>query len=125
MKKCNYCAKEIGYNDMYCCEECEAKNNEYYNTRVKYQKLLSAMNIIGTCSIAIGIFLYALHNAVGAGLCALGGFCVGLITILLPTPTDNMISGMKLKKAVFIVRIVGVILLLFGAGALWLLITKI
>ncbi|MBQ9742929.1 MAG: hypothetical protein IJV88_04560 [Ruminococcus sp.] len=125
MKKCNYCAKEIGYNDMYCCEECEIKNNEYYNTRVKYQKLLSAMNIIGTCSIAIGIFLYALHNAVGAGLCTLGGFCVGLITLLLPTPTDNMISGMKLKKAVFIVRIVGVILLLFGAGALWLLITKI
>ncbi len=125
MKKCNYCAKENGYNDMYCCEECENKTNDYYNTRVKFQRLLSAMNIIGTCSIAIGIFLYALHNAVGAGLCAFGGLCVGIITLLLPTPTDNMISSLKLKKAILFVRIVGAVLILFGIAALWLLITKI
>lgn len=125
MKKCGYCAKEISYHDMYCCDDCEKLANEYYHKRVKLQKLLSVANIVGTCSIALGIFLYAMTNFVGALCMTLGGFSVGLITILLPTPTENMVTKHKLKKATKIVRIAGFVFLAFGIASLILLITKI
>lgn len=124
MKKCAYCAKEISYHEMHCSKECEQLCNEYYEKRVKFQKLLSAVNIVGTCSIAIGLFLYALVNVVGASLMAAGGLSVGLITLLLPTPTDNMIEKHKLHKAMKIVRIFGIVLITFGAAALLLAILR-
>lgn len=125
MKKCGYCAKEISYNDMYCCESCEEQSKLYYEKRSKNQKLLSTMNIIGTCAIAFGIFLYALDNFIGALLLAIGGLSVGIITLVLPTPTDNLIEKFKLEKAVRLVRILGIVLLAFGIAATVLTIIKI
>ncbi len=118
MKKCDYCAKEISYDKMYCSDECEKLCNSYYSKRSNLQKLLSTANIIGTCLIAVGIFVYALNNLVGALMMAVGGFCVGLITVLLPTPTDNMIKKNKLHKAIKFTRIMGIVLLCFGAVCL-------
>ncbi|MGN0452597.1 MAG: hypothetical protein ACI4GZ_02220 [Ruminococcus sp.] len=124
MKKCEYCAKEIGYNDMYCSDECEKLAIEYYEKRTKLQKLMSAVNIIGTCFIAVGIFLYAIINFIGAVMMAVGGLSLGIINIVLPTPTDNMINKSKLKKATITVRIIGCVLLLFGICATVLAISK-
>ena len=118
MKKCSYCAKEIGYHEMYCSNECEEKYNSYFTKRTKLQKLLSAVNIVGTCSIALGIFLYAIINVVGTMMVACGALAVGLITILLPTPTDNIIEKHKLEKAVKITRYFGFFLTAVGIGAL-------
>lgn len=114
MKKCEYCGKEISYHDMHCCDECEKICNSYYAKRTNLQKLLSAFNIIGTCLIAVGIFVFPMQNFVGALMMAAGGLFVGLITLLLPTPTDNMIKKNKLKKAIKIVRILGIVLVCFG-----------
>lgn len=124
MKTCDYCAKEISYHEMYCCEECEKKHIEYFAKRTKLQKLLSALNILGTCSIAVGIFIYALHNIVGSMMVACGTLAVGLITTLLPTPTDNIIKKYKIKKAVKLIRYFGFVLLAIGIGALIFALTK-
>ncbi len=125
MKKCRYCAKEIGYNDYYCSKECENSADKFFRVRSKTQKMLSAVNIGGTVLIGVGIFLYALSNVIGAFMIATGGVSLGLTTILLPSPPDNFIDKFKLKKATFIVRIFGMLLLLFGIGALVLGIFKL
>lgn len=118
MKQCGYCAKEISYQEMYCSKECEAKYTAYFALRAKLQKLLSAVNILGTFLIAIGIFLSPLQDYVGLLLIAVGGLSVGLITLFLPTPTDNFINKFKMEKAVKIVRLFGIVLIVFGAVAL-------
>ena len=118
MKKCYYCAKEISYHDMYCSKECEEEYTAYFRKRTKLQKLLSSVNITGPFLIAIGIFLYALNNFVGALAVAVGCLSVGLITLFLPTPTDNFIEKFKLKKAVSIIKKFGIVLIVVGIGAL-------
>ncbi len=118
MKQCEYCAKEISYHEMYCSEACEKNAEEYYAKRTKLQKVISTGNIAGTCLIAVGIFVFALQNVIGAMMMAVGGLAVGAITLFLPCPTDNMITKHKLSKAVKLVRIFGIILLLFGCAAL-------
>lgn len=118
MKQCEYCAKEISYHDLYCCEDCENKSTEYFAKRAKLQTLISAVNIGGTCMIAIGIFLFAINNTIGALLMAAGSLAVGIITLILPCPTDNMIKKNKLKKAMSFVRIFSIALFAFGIGAL-------
>lgn len=118
MKKCNFCAKEISYHEMFCSKDCEDSYNKYFAKRAKLQKLLSTGNILGTCMIAVSIFLIPLQNFVGLLMMAIGGFSVGLITLLLPTPTDNMVNKHKLQKAINIVKILGVILIAFGLTAL-------
>lgn len=118
MKQCNFCAKEISYHEMFCDKTCEDAYNKYFAQRAKLQKLLSTVNILGTCLIGVGIFVVALQNFIGLLMMALGGLSVGLITILLPTPTDNMVKKQKLQKAIKFVRIVGLIILAFGIAAL-------
>lgn len=124
MKKCEYCAKEISYHDMYCSESCQKSSEEYYAKRTRLQKLISAVNIAGTCLIAVGIFVFALQNFVGAMMMAVGGLSVGLLTLLLPCPTDNMIKKNKMEKAIKLVRIFGILLILFGCAALVLAILR-
>lgn len=118
MKKCNFCAKEISYHEMFCSKDCEASYNKYFAKRAKLQKLLSTSNILGTCLIAVSIFVIPLQNFVGLLMMAIGGFAVGLVTLLLPTPTDNMVKKHKLQKAINIVKVLGIILIVFGLCAL-------
>ncbi|MBQ3073153.1 MAG: DUF2116 family Zn-ribbon domain-containing protein [Ruminococcus sp.] len=125
MKKCRYCAKEIGYNDYFCSQECENSAENFFRVRSKVQKILSAVNIGGTVLIAVGIFLYALTNVIGAFMVAAGGLSLGVITMFLPSPPDNFIDKFKIKKASLIVRIFGIVLLAFGIAALILGIIKL
>ncbi|MBQ8000254.1 MAG: hypothetical protein IJ298_03445 [Ruminococcus sp.] len=118
MKKCEYCAKEISYHDMYCCEKCKESAEAYYTKRTRLQKIISVLNILGTCLIAVGIFVFAMQNFIGAMMMAVGGLAVGSVTLLLPCPTDNMIKKHKMEKAVKLVRIFGAFLLVFGCAAL-------
>ena len=125
MKKCRYCAKEIGYNDYYCSKECENSADKFFRVRSNTQKLLSAINISGTVLIGVGIFLYALTNVIGAFMMAAGGLSLGITTLILPSPPDNFIDKFKIKKASMIVRLFGIILIIFGVGALVLGIIKL
>lgn len=125
MKKCYYCAKDISYHEMYCSKECEELYTAYFAKRTKLQKLLSAINIVGTFLIAIGIFLYAINNLIGALTCAAGFLSVGIITLILPTPTENFNKKYQLKKAISIVRKFGIVLIVLGVAALILAFFKI
>ncbi len=118
MKQCCYCAKEISYQEMYCSKECEEAYTGYFALRTKLQKLLAIFNILGTCLIAVGIFLVSIHNFVGLMMMSVGGFSVGFITLFLPTPTDNIIKKFKMKKAVKFVRLFSLVLLAFAVVTL-------
>ncbi len=125
MKQCQYCAKQISYHEMYCCEECEKLSAQYYQKRVKAQKLISVCYIVGTVALALAIFTYPLLNILGASLGMLGGFATGLITVFLPTPTDNIIEKYKIKKSTEIVKIFGFVLLAVGVASTVLFFTVI
>lgn len=118
MKKCEYCAKEISYNEMYCSASCEELTNTFFKKRTKFQKLISAVNILGTSLIAVGIFLYAMINFVGAFMIGAGGLSLGIVNLCLPIPTENFIKKHKLKKACSLVRIIGGLLLILGIAGI-------
>ena len=114
MKKCDYCAKEISYFDQYCSDDCHIKANKYYETEEKFGKIFSVINAICVFGIPVGIFLFSFAKLVGALIAA--GSCVilGIMLILLPFPTEGMISKFKLKKAMKITRIVGIVVIGLG-----------
>ena len=108
MKKCDYCAKEISYYDQYCDEECEKKALDFYTLRERYTKVFSVLNIIGVFGIPAGLFLSAIDATVGFSITAFSLMLVGVTVFFLPFPVENMISSMKIKKAVFITRMIGI-----------------
>ena len=118
MKKCGYCAKEIDYNEMFCCDECQRSVNEFHEMREKNQSFFSAVN--GFCVLGIGvcIFLYSLlpDIAVIAGSACL--MVLGGLYFLFPFPAEVMIEKYKLKKALFYTKIVAGVLLALGALAM-------
>lgn len=114
MKKCDYCAKEISYFDQYCSDDCHIRANKYYETEEKFGKIFSVINAICVFGIPVGIFLFSFAKLVGALIAA--GSCVilGIMLILLPFPTEGMISKFKLKKAMKITRILGIVVIGLG-----------
>ena len=108
MKKCDYGAKEISYYDQYCDEECEKKALDFYTLRERYTKVFSVLNIIGVFGIPAGLFLSAIDATVGFSITAFSLMLVGVTVFFLPFPVENMISSMKIKKAVFITRMIGI-----------------
>ena len=114
MKKCDYCAKEISYYDQYCDEECEKKALDFYSLREKYTKVFSVLNIIGVFGIPAGLFLSAIDTAIGFSITAFSLMLVGATVFFLPFPVENMISSMKIKKAVFATRILGAGFVILG-----------
>ena len=114
MKKCDYCAKEISYYDQYCDEECERKALDFYSLRERYTKIFSIFNVIGVFGIPVGLFLSAIDTVIGFSLTAFSLMLVGITVFLLPFPVENMISSMKIKKAVFVTRMIGVGFIVLG-----------
>ena len=125
MKKCEYCAKEISYHEMYCSDECQDNTNKFYDLREKYQKLFAVVN--GICVIAIGIciFLYSFLRDVGALGAAFALIILGIMYFFLPFPPDIMIHKYKLKKSLMICKIVAAILFVIGIIVLILYLTKV
>ena len=118
MKKCSYCAKEISYHEMFCCDECESSYFAFYDKRDKFQKFFSVINGIFVLGIGICIFLYSFMPTVGL---IGGGSCMtilGVMYLLLPFPPDVFIEKQKLKKAIFITRIIAGVILAIGAAVL-------
>lgn len=125
MKKCDYCAKEISYHEMYCSDECQNKTNEFYELREKYQKPFSVINGIFVVAIGICIFLYSFIRDVGAIGGASSLLILGVMYLFLPFPPDVMIRKYKLKKSIFFSRIIAGVLLLLGVIVLILYFTHI
>lgn len=119
MKKCEYCAKEISYHEMYCCDACQNSANKYYDLRDKFQKPYAAINGIFVIAIGICIFLYSFLRDIGAIGCASSLLILGVMYFFLPFPPDVMVQKYKLKKSIFITKIIAGVI--FGLGLLVLI----
>ena len=114
MKKCEYCAKEISYFEQYCSDECQEKANKYYEMCEKYGKIFSVINAICVFGIPIGIFLFPFTKVIGTVIASLSCVILGIMLVLLPFPTENMISKQKIHKATKLTRIIGVCVIGIG-----------
>lgn len=117
MKKCEYCAKEISYHDMYCCDECQTSANNFYDMRDKITTAMSICNGVCVMSIGIGIFVFSFLKEVGAYMVAIPLLILGILYLLFPVPADVMIQKNKIKKSVKTTRIIAIILLALGVIA--------
>lgn len=118
MKKCYYCGKEIDYSKMYCSSSCEEKANAYHRTRQKWRIPVNILYITGTALFALGVFFSPIFTFWGLLGVAVGGISTGTLTMLLPTPTEDMINKNKMKKAQNIFRICGGVIAAVGVAAL-------
>lgn len=125
MKKCEYCAKEISYHEMYCSDHCQNEANRFYEMREKYQKGYGIINGIFVLVIGICIFLYSFTRAIGAIGGAAALIILGIMYFFLPFPPEIMIHKYKLKKSVFITKILAVIFFLLGIVVLILYFTHV
>ena len=125
MKKCEYCAREISYHEMYCCDECQNGANRFYDLREKFQKPYAVINGIFVIAIGICIFLYSFLRDVGA-LGAAGSLIIlGIMYFFLPFPPDVMIQKYKLKKSIKITKIIAAVIFALGAIVLILYLTNV
>lgn len=116
MKKCDYCAKEISYFDQYCCDDCQRKAIEFYDLQEKFTKIFSVVNGICVFAIPVGLFVLSFAFTVGFTMIALATLILGVTIMLLPFPVENMITSMKIKKAVKVTRIIGLALSIIGVA---------
>ena len=107
MKKCDYCAKEISYDDMYCCDECEKLTKQYYERSDRFAKPFSMINVV--CLFGV------MAKPFGAGLSIVCCAALGILLLLLPFPTESMIKKFKIQKAIRITRYVGLGMMFLGA----------
>lgn len=122
MKTCDYCKKEISYFEQYCCDECERKALSFYSRRDKYTNIFSVVNIIGVFAIPLGLFMSAFARKLGLIVVACAVLLLGIMVTLFPFPVENMITSMKLKKAVGLTRKIGIALFAIGIVCLPLVI---
>ena len=107
MKKCEFCGKQISYFDQYCDDECHIKANKFYEKSERFSKVFSIINGICVFGIPVGLFLISFSRSVGLTVALASCIILGIMLIILPFPTENMISKFKIQKAVKITRIIG------------------
>lgn len=114
MKKCEFCGKQISYFDQYCNDECHIKANKFYEKTERFGKLFSVINAICVFGIPIGLFIMSLARVPGLTIALASCVILGIMLIILPFPTESMISKFKIQKAVKITRIVGGAVIVLG-----------
>lgn len=114
MKKCEFCGKQISYFDQYCDDECHMKANKFYEKSERFSKVFSIINGICVFGIPVGLFLISFSRSVGLTVALASCIILGIMLIILPFPTENMISKFKIQKAVKITRIIGCAVILLG-----------
>lgn len=108
MKKCRYCGKELDSNLEFCSSECENSYRKIIEKdRHKIKYFLS--------SIILG-FLAMFYGVVSSRNCMIGSgiIVMGVTVVLLPFTTSETTALFGNKKARFIGRILGMILIAVG-----------
>ena len=101
LKKCEFCAKEITYHEIYCCDECQTKANKFYDIREKISTIMGIINGVSVMSIGIGLFIFSMIREVGAYMVAIPTVILGILFLLFPIPADVMIQKLKLIKKMY------------------------
>ena len=114
MKKCRCCGKEISYDKMYCSDQCEKEANEFFKFRQKTQSGFSVLNGIFVLGIGVSILLYAFSRTIGAVGGSVCLMTLGLLYNIFPFPADVMIEKYKLRKAIFLTKIIAGVLFFLG-----------
>nr|WP_294369358.1 hypothetical protein [uncultured Ruminococcus sp.] len=114
MKKCEFCGKQISYFDQYCDDECHIMANKFYEKSERFSKVFSIINGICVFGIPVGLFLISFSRSVGLTVALASCIILGIMLIILPFPTENMISKFKIQKAVKITRIIGCAVIFLG-----------
>ena len=114
MKKCEFCGKQISYFDQYCDDECHIKANKFYEKGERFGKLFAVINMICVFGIPIGLFMLSFAREVGLTVALASCVILGIMLIILPFPTENMISKFKIQKAVKITRMIGGAVIFLG-----------
>lgn len=118
MKICSYCGKEIDYNHIYCCDECDRNTFLYYKSRKKFQPVFSTVNITAFIAIIIGAFAGLITEILKLGMLISGSgvALLGLLNILLPFyGVDENIKKKGIITSKKNVKLLGIILLIAGA----------
>lgn len=118
MKKCNYCGKEVSYQDFYCSDECQNNANKFYDMQEKISTIMGIFNGVCVMSIGIGLFVFSFFKEVGAYMVSVPLLILGLLFLLFPMPADVMIEKYKIQKSVKLTKLIAIILLALGAIAL-------
>ena len=117
MKKCEYCAKEISYHEIYCCDDCQTNANKFYDTRDKISTLMGIINGVCVMSIGIGLFVFSFLRTVGGYMISIPLFILGILFLLFPMPADVMINKYKIEKSMKMTRIISIGMLVLGLVA--------
>ncbi len=113
MKKCDYCAKEISYFEQYCDEDCHRRAIAYYDMCERFGKVFSIINGICVFGIPIGLFISTFYKP-AIYLSVASCVILGIMLLLLPFPTEGMISKHKIMGAMKRTRIVGLMVIALG-----------
>ena len=101
-------------HDQYCDDECHIKANKFYEKGERFGKLFAVINMICVFGIPIGLFMLSFAREVGLTVALASCVILGIMLIILPFPTENMISKFKIQKAVKITRIIGGAVIFLG-----------
>lgn len=108
MKKCIYCGKELNSNFEFCSNECE---NSYRKIIEKDRQKIKYFMI----GIILG-FLVMFYGIVTSRNCMIGSgiIVMGVTVVVLPFTTPETTALFGNKKARYIGRILGMILIAVG-----------
>ena len=109
MKKCRYCGKELDSNLEFCSSECEnsyRKIIEKDRHKIKYFILGIILGFL--------VMFYGIISNNNVFIIGIGIIVMGVTVVLLPFTTSETTALFGNKKARFIGRILGMILIAVG-----------
>lgn len=110
MKLCNYCAKEIGYNEQYCCEECEKNALIYYNKEKRSEKIVSVINVICFIGLFVAMLIaFVAKISIGSLIGAAFMLILGITCFIYPFAPEGVVKKRKIKSSVKLFKIIALV----------------
>jgi hypothetical protein len=127
MDKCVYCHKEIekvntftaekNGDQLTCCSDvCKQKTSAFLNYFEKTKLYFYIGIFLSVGLVMAGVIVNAMTNSITllAVLMAGGFILLGIIIILFPFATPQLFTSCGIRKALRIVRLVGIVIILLG-----------